>query len=341
VQLSERERDIFQALVELHVRDAAPVSSASLQKEFGVDLSSATIRNVLHGLEEKGLLQQPHTSAGRVPTADGYRMYVDLYCRPVQLPASWVQRIHTALQASSDVDDLLTRVVKLLASMSNNVGVGLALPHEPVAHVQRVEIVSLESARAMIVVTLDNGVVRTEVLALDRPVGVETLEAAARLINEIVCDRTPSAARSYLERALRDRSGEGHDVAQQVARKKDRVFADGPMAPLHVQGATEIMGQPEFTDPTNLRMLVRLLDHPENLGSALVEHVRPDSTSIRIGADSPLEALSPFSLVIAGCDIGGTPGLIGILGPMRMRYALAVSLVSSVARGMRDAAGRQ
>src|SRR5262245_10333855 len=119
MQLSERERDIFQALVELHVRDAAPVSSASLQKEFGVDLSSATIRNVLHGLEEKGLLQQPHTSAGRVPTADGYRTYVDLYCKPVQLPAAWVQRIHTALQVSNDVDDLLSRVVKLLAGMSN------------------------------------------------------------------------------------------------------------------------------------------------------------------------------------------------------------------------------
>lgn len=339
MQLTDRERSIFEALVELYVRDAGPVSSANLQRELGVELSSASIRNVLHGLEEKGLLHQPHTSAGRVPTADGYRLYVDLFCKPIRLPDVWLQRIQSDIQSAHDVSDILTRVSKLLAGMSNNVGVGLAIPPEQPVHVQRVEMVGLEGGRAMVVVTLDNGIVRTEILVLDRPVNAETLESAARLLNEVVCDRTPAAARQHLDHALQARRGEAHDVVEQVARQRDRLFADRPLPGLHVQGASEIMGQPEFTDPANLRMLIKLLDHPQNLESVLIEQARPDGTSITIGGESRREEFSPFSLVIAGVDLGGTPGFVGILGPMRMRYALAMSLVTSVARSMPSGPG--
>jgi heat-inducible transcriptional repressor len=341
MQLNERERALFEALVELHVRSAGPVSSAALQKDGELGLSSASIRAVLHGLEEKGLLQQPHTSSGRVPTPDGYRLYVDLFCRPLQLPEAWLRRIDEDVQASRDVPEILGRVAKLLAGMSSNVGVGLALPNEPVAHVHRVELVGLEGGRTMAVVTLDNGVVRTEILSLDRSVTDTTLDEAARVINSIVADRTPAAARQHLERALQSQSGDALEVARIVARQKDRIFADWPLPALHVQGASEIMGQPEFTDPANLRLLVRILDHPENLESVLIEQARGESPSITIGSESRRDELSPFSLVIAGTTIGGMPGFVGILGPMRMRYSLALSLVGSVVRAMRDASERE
>jgi len=341
MQLNERERALFEALVELHVRSAGPVSSAALQKDGELGLSSASIRAVLHGLEEKGLLQQPHTSSGRVPTPDGYRLYVDLFCRPLQLPDAWLRRIDEDVQASRDVPEILGRVAKLLAGMSSNVGVGLALPNEPVAHVHRVELVGLEGGRTMAVVTLDNGVVRTEILSLDRSVTDATLDESARVINSIVADRTPAAARQHLERALQSQSGDALEVARIVARQKDRIFADWPLPALHVQGASEIMGQPEFTDPANLRLLVRILDHPENLESVLIEQARGESPSITIGSESRRDELSPFSLVIAGTTIGGMPGFVGILGPMRMRYSLALSLVGSVVRAMRDASERE
>ena len=341
MQLNDRERALFEALVELHVRSAGPVSSAALQKDGGIDLSSASIRAVLHGLEDKGLLQQPHTSSGRIPTPDGYRTYVDLFCRPLELPDAWLRRIEEDVQVSRDVPEILGRVAKLLAGMSSNVGVGLALPSEPVAHVQRVEFVGLDGGRIMTVVTLDNGTVRTEILSLERAVTDATLEESARLVNSIVADRTPAAARQHLERALQAQSGEALEVARLVARQKDRIFADWPLASLHVQGASEIMGQPEFTDPANLRLLVRILDHPENLESVLIEQARGEDPSITIGSESRRDELSPFSLVIAGTTIAGMPGFVGILGPMRMRYALALSLVGSVVRAMRDASERR
>jgi heat-inducible transcriptional repressor len=339
MNLSEREKLILEALVELHVRDAAPVSSSAIQHQLGVDLSSASIRNVLHGLEEKGLLQQPHTSAGRVPTSDGYRLYVDLFLRPAQLPIAWVRHIDAELQASHDMHEILARVSKLLAGMSSNVGVGLALPAEPVPHVHRIELVALEGDNIMAAVTLDNGVVRTEMLRLGHSVLQPSLTAAEHMLREIVVDRTPAAARQHLDRTLEYRIGEGSDVVRDVARQKDRVFADWPQPALHVQGASEIMVQPEFTDPQTLRLLVRLLDHPENLEALLIEQGRAQETSITIGEESRRFDLSPFSLVVAGCTIAGRPSFVGILGPMRMRYSLAMALVGRVADAVRSLDG--
>jgi heat-inducible transcriptional repressor len=289
------------------------VSSGALQSEVGLGLSSASIRHVLHGLEEKGLLQQPHTSAGRVPSAEGYRLFVDLCLRPARLPQSWQQRIEAELQHSRDTHELLQRVSRLLAGMSSNVGVGLALPSEALPHIRSIELVGLESERVMAVVTLDNNIVRTEILALERSLPAEVLEAAARLLSNIVCDRTPAAARQHLDRALQHETGDVSDLARDVARRKERVFADWPHPSLHLQGASEIMAQPEFTDPRTLRLLVQLLDHPENLESVLLEQARAGA-SITIGEESKREDLSPFSLVIASCKVAGQPGFVGILG---------------------------
>ena len=339
MDLNERERTILEALVELHVREAGPVSSASLHKELGLDLSSASIRHVLHGLEEKGLLQQPHTSAGRVPTREGYRAYVDHFCRPLRLPDTWLRRIHTVLQAEPaprEVPEILGRVSTLLAGLSSNVGMGLAVQSAPPAHVQRIELVSLESSRMLVVMTLDNGVVRTEVVSLDHPVAQATLDTAGEMLNEIAADRTPAAARAHLEAALRDRTGAGGELARTVARARNRVFADSPLQVLHLQGATEIMGQPEFTDPENLRLLVRILDHPEELESVLLEQGRTDTPAVAIGDETQRAELSPFSLVLSSCNIAGVPGFVAILGPMRMRYALALSLVKGVVEAMQS-----
>jgi heat-inducible transcriptional repressor len=218
--------------------------------------------------------------------------------------------------------------------MSSNVGVGLALPSEPAPHIRSIELVELESERVMAVVTLDNNIKRTEILALDRSLSPAVLDEAAQMLAGIVCDRTPAAARQHLDRALQHQTGDSSDLARDVARRKERVFADWPHPSMHLQGASEIVAQPEFTDPRTLRLLVQLLDHPENLESVLLEQSRADGPSITIGEESKREDLSPFSLVVANCIVAGQPGFVGILGPMRMRYSLALSLVQSVAAAM-------
>ena len=336
MQLNDRERFVLTALVELFVRDAGAVSSGHIQDELGLGVSSATIRSVLQRLEEKGLVHQPHTSAGRVPTRDGYRLYVETHCRPARLPGSMVRRIHDELaldRAGFSVQEVLTRVSHLLAALSSNVGIGIAVEEHPSAQVQRIEMVQLEHDRLLVVVTLDDGLVRTCMLPLARRYPVLTLDRAAHMLNEIVVGCTLADARRRLDAALAQRTGDAGEIARAVAREKDRVFEERATPTVRLEGATQIIGQPEFQDPENLRLLVKILDHPENLGTMLREQ-RVGGTTITIGVATGHEEL-PFSLVSADCQIGGWDGHVGILGPMRMRYAVALALVKSVAEALR------
>ncbi len=332
MRLTERERAVLEVLVELFVRDAGPVSSGHVQEKLGLDVSSATIRNVLHGLEEKGLLQQPHTSAGRVPTRSGYRLYVESLCRPARLPGSWRKRLETELipaWAGHDVHEILAHISHLLAALSNNVGMGLAVEEQPATRVGRIEVVQLEHTRLLVVLTLDDGMVRTCVVPLERRYSEATLEHASALLNEITVGCSLGAARRRIDGALAQRQDEAGEIARVVASAKDHLFEARRAPMLRLDGATQIMGQPEFQDPENLRLLVRILDHPEDLGGVLRDQ-GSDGTAIHIGVATPQEEL-PFSLVSAGCQIAGWEGYVGILGPMRMRYALALALVQSVA----------
>ena len=330
MDLTDRERLVLGALVELFVRDAGPVSSGHVQEEVGLGLSSATIRNVLHGLEERGLLHQPHTSAGRVPTRDGYRVYVETFCRPARLPSTWVRRIQETLHpatAQQPVHEVLARVSHLLAALSSNVGFGLALEAHANARVVRIEVVQLEHERLLVLVTLDDGMVRTCVVPLERRYAPLTLEMAEHMLNEIVAGCTLAEARQRLELELAPRAGEAGDLARVVARAKDQLFEPRLEPMVRLEGATQIIGQPEFRDPEYLRLLVKILDHPENLGP--LRAPGGGRTTITIGVATGAEEL-PFSVVSAGLHVAGWEGQVGILGPMRMRYALALALVQSV-----------
>ncbi len=331
--LSARERAVLEALVELFVHEAGPVSSAHIQTHFGLGVSSATIRNVLHRLEDIGLLYQPHTSAGRVPTREGYRVYVESFCRPARLPGRWLRRIRDELvveAAREDVRELLARISRLLAGLSNNVGFGVAMEDHQDARIGRVEIVQLEGARLFVVVTLDDGMVRTCLLPYDRRFAPHSLQVAEAMVNAVVAGCTPPEARRRLDVALDYRLDEAGEIARTVAQEKDRIFEDRFPPAVHVEGATQIIGEPEFQDPENLRLLVKILDHPEELGAVQVGQPGRSGASITIGVESAHESL-PFSLVCTGVPIAGCAGRIGILGPMRMRYALAIALVNRVA----------
>ena len=343
MQLSDREKNILQALIELHTQNAAPVSSGQLHKDCGLEVSSATIRNVLHRLEEKGFLDQPHTSAGRIPTRQASQLYVEEAIRDRRLTPSIRRRLRQSLPLATGQDEvpsLLAHFSKLLAGLSNNVGVGFAVEAQSDAQIERVEIVLLEASRLLAVVTFDDGEVRTCIVPLEGSVQVHDLEVAVQLLNELVAGCSPAVARRRISEALEYRSDANLNVAQAIAGEKDRLFADQMPGEVHLEGASEIMGQPEFQEPGNLRLLVRILDHPERLEPWLLgDDKKPEELTIRIGGDSTDEAsesLSPFSLVSARCQIGGHLGVIGILGPVRMRYSLAISLVQGVLETVRE-----
>lgn len=344
MQLNDREMSILQALIELHTQSAGPVSSGQLLKTFDLGVSSATIRNVLHQLEEKGFLDQPHTSAGRIPTREAYQLYVEETIRHRTSHPNLRRRIREMLPQSASQDEvpsLLAHFSRLLAGLSNNVGVSFAVEAHSESHIERVEIVLLEGARLLSVVTFGDGEVRTCIVPLTGAVRVHDLEVAVQLLNEIVCGYTPAEARGRIQQALRSGDESTQAIAQAVSSEKARLFADQIPGEVHLEGASEIMGQPEFQDPGNLQLLVRILDHPESLEPLLMENSDASGDlSIRIGGregnDQVPEALSPFSLVSARYRMAGHIGVVGILGPVRMQYSLAISLVQGVLDTVRE-----
>lgn len=330
--LSDRERAVLTTLVDLFIRDAVPVSSGHIQSRADLGVSSATIRTILHRLEDQGLLLQPHTSAGRVPTPEAYRLYVEELCPPVRVPEAYLRRIRSEVdhvRRTGGVEDLLVRFSKLLAGLSNNVGFGFALEDRREAAIERIELVMLHDRRLLVVVTLRDGDVRTCLTHLDHDVAAADLEMAAQILNEIAAGHTPGDARVRLDAALLDAADDARRIARRIAHEH-RLFADANVQPVHLEGVSQIMGQPEFQDPENLRFLVHILDHPEQLQPLLRDPGSTGQPAIHIGGGSAFEVLRPFSLVSAACDIEGRVAYVGILGPMRMHYSLAVSLVSGV-----------
>lgn len=344
--LNDREKSILQALIELHTQSAGPVSSGQLQKAFDLGVSSATIRNVLHRLEEKGFLDQPHTSAGRIPTHQAYQLYVEETVRNRRQNPGIHQRIRESLPhlaGQDEVPQLLAHFSRVLAGLSNNVGVGFSVEARRDATIERVEIVLLEGARLLAVVTFEDGEVRTCIVPLEGQVAVHQLEVAVQLLNEIVSGYTPQQARARMRQALRTGDDSMQAIAQAIAGERDRLFGDQSAGAVHLEGASEIMGQPEFQEPGNLQLLVRILDHPESLEPLLLEDTAAaNDLSVHIGGgegsgEDPLpDTLSPFSLVSARYRMGGHIGVVGILGPIRMQYSLAISLVQGVLDTVRE-----
>jgi heat-inducible transcriptional repressor len=344
MQLTDREKSILQALIELHTQSANPVSSGQLQKAFDLGVSSATIRSALHGLEEKGFLDQPHTSAGRIPTRQAYQLYVEETVRSRSPNPGLRRRIREMLPQTAsqgEVPSLLAHFSRLLAGLSNNVGVSFAVEARTESQIERVEIVLLEGARLLSVVTFADGEVRTCIVPLVGAERVHDLEVAVQLLNEIVSGYTPAEARHRIQQALQVGDESAQTIAQAVAVERERLFSDQTHSEVHLEGASEIMGQPEFQDPGNLQLLVRILDHPESLEPLLMGNAAAaDELTVRIGGapgdGRDPEPLSPFSLVSARYRMGGRIGVVGILGPVRMHYSLAISLVQGVLDTVRE-----
>lgn len=340
--LSPREREILRRVVQRFIETAAPVGSKALADEGDLALSSASIRSAMSGLEAQGYLDHPHTSAGRVPTARGYRAYVDELMDVTGLTPGEARLLREGVERRlGDLDALARETSRLLGRLTRLLGVVLS-PRLSTGTLERLDIVPLSSTRVMVVIAVRGGLARTVIAELDGEVPVRALDAVVQRLNERLAGLTLEEIRRTGAERIEDLGAEDRTgVVRLVLRDAAVLFSeDEEGRRAAVGGAQHLVGQPEFQAPEEVQHVVELIENEEVVVHLLerpapLDPAHPERAVVLIGGEldgGPDGGTgSPYSIVRAHYRVGGTRGTVGVIGPARMDYARAVALVEHVA----------
>jgi heat-inducible transcriptional repressor len=326
---------ILAALVREYISSGEPVPSSMLTHAAGLGVSSATVRNILAQLEDEGFVQQPHTSAGRVPTDRGYRFYVDLLLESKR-SARTASVVEARLRRDADarVDAVLSRVSHVVAQASHSLGFALRPAHEA-AVFDRVEFIPLSPARILVIIVARGGHVIQKVIDVGESLDALELREAANYLNSEFSGLPLHRAReAILERMTEERLLYDALMARAM-RLASSTFVDLPdEASLYVDGAATLLTADQGITIGTLQTLVLMIEEKQRLVRLLNEYIDGPGLTVVIGAEHPDPTLRSFSLIASTYDDGTGIGTVGVIGPTRMRYSRAISVVDGAARAV-------
>ncbi len=330
--IHEREREILTAIVETFISTGEPVGSRTLARGSREGLSPATIRNVMADLSEAGFLEQPHTSAGRVPTTEGYRYYVEQLTGNARLSHESETMIQDSFQGVSDAQEFLERTSHVLSLISRNVGVAIATggPKNALEHVY---FSRLTDQKVLAVVVTKSGVVRDRVLRLDLP--QDALDAAARYINENFRGWTMESMRTELARRIERERGEYDRLMASVEQlyKQGALAGEDAVQVVFVEGAANLVASEQ--DRQRLQELLKTLEEKQKIVELLGAYLdaRQEAVRVVIGLDEAMPSLRNLVLIGAPARVGDeVRGSIAVIGPTRIDYQHTITAVSYIAR---------
>ena len=329
-ELTDRQKTIIMLVVRDYIETAQPVGSMRLVENYHLDMSSATIRNEMAALTEMGFLRQPHTSAGRVPSEDGYRYFVSHMMDQAELSETVQHTIsHQFHQSRPDVEQWMTLAASVLAHQSQAVSLVTA-PHAEKSRFKHVELISTQGRQVLMVLVMLGGEVNQQILALAEPVTQERLSTAAIRINQSLQGRSIDEIGSLPTFA----DALEADIMTLIARDMRRV-ADRVSGNLYYDGLTNVLAEPEFNAPEEARRALRLFDERSTLQELLSRTVLNSGVGgvqVLIGGEGTWDELRQCSMVLARYGIPGhVTGMLGVLGPMRMSYSKTIPTVRYVA----------
>ncbi len=332
--LTERRRQLLQIIIDEHVRTAQPVGSAALVDRYHLPVSSATIRNEMAALEEDGLIAQPHTSAGRVPTDAGYRYYVEALMRDEQVPEDLQQTIrHQFHQAARELEEWARLAAAILAARLRNAAV-VTTPHSPEARIRLLELVSVHDYLALLVVVLQEARVLQQTLALDHPCSQDELSAAARKLNALMAGKTASELRK--ERlGISGMEAAAAEAAAGLLESSDEMSLE----PSFMEGMRDLLRQPEFSQGSRALGLLEVMEE-RNVSRAIDPSPAGGELNIVIGGEHPVDEMRACSVVTTRyTGPSGLRGILSVVGPTRMEYSRAVATVRYVSSVMEELLG--
>ena len=328
-----RARQLLRTLVSRHIRDGEPVGSQTLARHAGLDVSPATIRNILASLEDAGLLAAPHTSAGRVPTAQGYRLFVDSLLQVRPLPDEEVARLRSELPAGAGTQALLGSTSELLSAMTHFVGM-VSVPKRETFAFRQIEFVALDPHRVLAILVFADGEVQNRVVQVRRAFDPAELEQAARYLNAHFAGQPLATIRASLLRDLRDARSEMERLLASSVELAEQAFAPSRDDML-LAGQTRLMGLQELADLDRLRALFEAFAEKRELLQLLERTAKAPGMRVFIGEETGLAPLEGMSLVTAPYGHEGrTLGVLGVIGPSRMAYERVIPVVEAAAAAL-------
>lgn len=336
--LNERRRFVLKALIEEYIRSGEPVGSRHLVERHAISCSSATVRNELAALEESGHVYQPHVSSGRIPTDAGYRAFVDgLLESDEQLPGVDSEQVRVRChELASEVDDLMRQTSVVLSHLTHYVAVVLA-PAISLSRIRRIDLVSMSSRRALVVLITATGQVVNRHVELAEDALPEHFAEVERALNAALSGKQATEVRAVLEALEPATHADGllATVLDEIVGCLEEADRDR----LYHVGVPELLALPEFVESSRLRPLIGLLEDGLAMLDTLSEVMSAGGMTVRIGSENTRSELGEMSLVATNYAAADADGIIGVIGPTRMDYPRTIAAVRGVACELTDALG--
>lgn len=328
--LTDRQKTLLLLIIRDYIDSAQPVGSKRLAEHYHIGLSAATIRNEMAALTEMGYLRQPHTSAGRVPSEEGYRYFVSQMMQDAELPESVQHTIsHQFYQSRADMDQWMTLAASILANQSQGVSVVTA-PHMEQAKYKHVELISTQGRQVLMVLVMAGGEVSQQILTLAEPVSQERLSQTAARLNPLLAGLSVDGIDSLSNRTEALDQDIMILILQDMRNAANRISGD-----IYTDGLTNVLNEPEFSGSDEARKTLKLFEERATLQDLLARTTTNSNIGglqVLIGGEGELDELRQCSMVIARYGVPGmATGTLGVLGPMRMSYARTIPTVRYVA----------
>ncbi|MGE5493968.1 MAG: heat-inducible transcriptional repressor HrcA [Burkholderiales bacterium] len=334
MELNERKLGILKAVVDDYIMTGLPIGSRTISRKHGIELSSATIRNEMADLEELGFLEQPHTSAGRIPSQKAYRFYVDRLMKVAKLNPAEANRIKRYFeQRMAEVGQVIEKAAQALSDTTHHISMVLR-PQLKKSGIKRIQLVKLTERKAILLIVTDAGLVSDTVITVPEGITLSDIEMLSNLLTDKLSGKTLEEAEKDLASCLREQACVNSEFITDLMNAIDMSVEPQGEKGIVVGGTQNIIDYPEYMSVEKTRNFLALLDAKDLLYD-MMKKATSFEFSVTIGRENQAEELSEMSVVTATYKVGGnTLGSFGVIGPTRMDYAKVFSILGHVSSSL-------
>ena len=331
--LDERSKKVLYAIIQCYINSPGPVGSRVVTKKYDFGLSPATIRNIMSDLEEMGYLRQPHTSAGRVPTDSGYRFYVDSLGAERQLiNNTLMSELNKKFELiKKDINTFLDDASKMLSELSHYIGITMS-PNTSMSTLSKIELLKYKDSQLAVILFTDEGIIKNKIVPVDPGISQKELNRIAEYINSRFRGQSLDEIKRLILKEMSREKVLCDSLISEAARICRNAFSSAP-GNIYISGLSEVLRLPDFCDIDRIRELLQTLEAKHIIINLLDHIAESEGTQVLIGAENHLDVMKQFSIVAATYREGNRPmGTVAIIGPKRMNYQEAISIIDSTAR---------